>query len=41
MNEYDRGGLRMIDLDCMIKSLQLAWLKTIFSAQGGTWRNYL
>ena len=41
INEYDRGGLKMIDLDCMIKSLRLAWLKRIFSAQGGTWRNYL
>ena len=40
INEYDRGGLKMIDLDCMIKSLRLAWLKRIFSAQGGTWRNY-
>ena len=41
INEYDRGGLKMIDLDCMIKSLRLAWLKRIFSAQAGTWRNYL
>ena len=31
----------MIDLRCMIISLRLAWLKRIFSAQGGTWRNYL
>ena len=41
INEYDRDGLKMIDLDCMIKSLRLARLKRIFSAQGGTWRNYL
>ena len=41
INEYDRGGLKMIDLDCMIKSLRLAWLKRIFSAQGGAWRDYL
>ena len=41
INEYDRGVLKMIDLDCMIKSWRLAWLKRIFSAQGGTWRNYL
>ena len=41
INEYDRGGLKMIDLDCMIKSLRFAFLKGIFSAQGGTWRNYL
>ena len=41
INEYDRSGLKIIDPDCMIKSLRLAWLKRIFSAQGGTWRNYL
>ena len=41
INEYDRGGLNMIDLDCMIKPLRLAWLKRIFSAQGGAWRDYL
>ena len=40
ITEHDKGGLK-IDLDCMIKSLRLAWLKRIFSAQGGTWRNYL
>ena len=41
INEYDRGGLKSIDLDCMIKSLRLAWLKRIFSAQGGAWRDHL
>ena len=41
INEYDRGGLKMIDLDRIIKSLRLAWLKRIFSTRGGTWRNYL
>ena len=41
INEYDRGGLKMIDLDCMIKSLRLTWLKRILSAQGGAWRDYL
>ena len=27
INEFEKGGLRMIDLECMIKSLHLAWLK--------------
>ena len=31
----------MIDLDCFIKSSRLARLKRIFSAIGGTWRDYL
>ena len=25
INEYEEGGLKMINLDCMIKSLRLAW----------------
>ena len=31
INEYEDGGLRMVDLECMVKSLRLAWLKRIFS----------
>ena len=41
MNEFEKGGLRMIDLECMIKSLRLAWLKRIFNKNEGTWKNYL
>ena len=35
------GGLKMVDLECMIKSLRLAWLKIIFSSNRGTWKSYL
>ena len=31
----------MIDLETMVKSLRLAWLKRIFSENDGTWKNYL
>ena len=41
INEYEEGGLKMIDLDCMIKSLRLAWLKRIFGDNSGTWKTYL
>ena len=41
INEFEKGGLKMIDLKCMIKSLRLAWLKIIFSENEGTWKNYL
>ena len=41
INEYEEGGLKMINLDCMIKSLRLAWLKRIFEGQNGTWKTYL
>ena len=31
----------MVDLECMTKSLRLAWLKRIFSSNRGTWKSYL
>ena len=31
INKYEEGGLRMVDLECMVKSLRLTWLKRIFS----------
>ena len=34
INEYENGGLKMIDLESMIQSLRLAWTD-------GTWKSYL
>ena len=31
----------MIDLDKMIVSLRLSWIKRVFSDCGGTWKSYL
>ena len=41
INDYEKSGLKMIDLETMIKSLRLAWLKRIFSENDGAWKNYL
>ena len=41
INEYENGGLKMIDLESMIKSLRLAWLKRIFQCNNGAWRSFL
>ena len=41
INEYEEGGLRMIDLECMVKSLRLAWLRRIFSGINGPWKSFL
>ena len=41
INEYGEGGLKMIDLDTMVESLRLAWLKRIFNENDGTWKRYL
>ena len=31
----------MVDLECMVKSLRLAWLKRFCSGTNGTWKSYL
>ena len=41
INEYENGGLKMIDLGSMVKSLRLAWLKRIFGENEGAWKSYL
>ena len=41
INEYSDGGLKMIDLECMVKSLRLAWLGRIFNNNDGIWKSYL
>ena len=41
INDYEKGGLKMIDLETMVKLPRLAWLKRIFSENDGTWKNYL
>ena len=41
INDYAKGGLKMIDLDCMIKSLRLAWLQRIYNVIEGPWKWYL
>ena len=33
---YEQGGLKMIDLDSMVVSLRLSWMKRIFGDCGGT-----
>ena len=41
INEHEDGGLKMVDLESMIKSLRLAWLKRIFQCSNGAWRSFL
>ena len=41
INEYENGGLKIIDLESMIKSLRLAWIKRTFEAYDSTWKSYL
>ena len=39
INEYENGGLKMIDLESMIQSLRLAWIKRTFETNNGTWKS--
>ena len=41
INDYEKGGLKMIDLESMVKSLRLAWLKRLFNDSNATWKTYL
>ena len=41
INEYENGGLKMINLESMVKSLRLAWLKRIFGENDSAWKSYL
>ena len=41
INDYEGGGIKLVDIESMIKSLRLAWLKRIFGDNSGSWKNYL
>ena len=41
INDYEGGGIKIIDIESMIKSLRLAWLKRILGDNSGAWKNYL
>ena len=36
INRFEKGGIRIVDVESMIQSLRLAWLKRIFSINAGT-----
>jgi len=40
INDHEKGSLKMIDLESMVKSLRLAWLKRVLKDPTGTWKTY-
>ena len=40
INNYEAVGIKMIDVESLIKALRLAWLKRIFSNNSATWKTY-
>ena len=41
INTLEEGGIKMIDIESMIKALRLAWLKRILNNNDITWKYYL
>ena len=41
INNYEEGGIKMVDVESWVKSLRLSWLKRIFIKNSGTSKNYL
>ena len=41
INTLEEGGIKMIDIESMMKALRLAWLKRIFNNNDSTWKFYL
>ena len=41
INDYEKGGLNMIDLESIVKSLRLAWLKRVLNDSNATWKTYV
>ena len=41
INNYEEGGVKMVDIESLIKSLRLSWLKRIFSDNSGAWKTTL
>ena len=40
INEYNKGGLKMTDVDRLLMSLRLAWLKRLLGSNDGFWKRY-
>ena len=41
INNYEERGIKMVDIESLIKCLRLSWLKRIFSDNSGAWKNCL
>ena len=37
----EEACIKMVDIESMIKSLRVAWLKRIFDDNSGAWENHL
>ena len=41
INSYEDGGIKMTDIESLVKAVRLACLKRIFSDNESTWKCYL
>ena len=40
INKCENRGLKMVDFETIVKSLQLTWLERIFGENDGAWKSY-
>ena len=40
ISSYEDGGIKMTDIESLVKAVQVAWLKSIFSDNESTWKFY-
>ena len=41
INTYEDGGIKMTNIESLVKAVRLAWLKRIFRDNESTWKFYL
>ena len=41
INNFENGGLNVLDFETMVKSLRLAWLRKLYTDEDAGWKRYL
>ena len=41
INNFENGGLNVLDFETMVKSLRLAWLRRLYIDEDAGWKSYL
>ena len=41
INNFENGGLNVLDFETMVKSLRLAWLRRLYIDEDAGWKRYL
>ena len=41
INNFENGGLNVLDFETMVKSLRLAWLRRLYIDEDAGWKRYI